>query len=164
MPADTVMEFHAVLAIHVVSVLVAFGAIFAHPLVFSLARSGDPSSLPLLHRIEYTVERRLVLPGLLVALISGVYLTGWTDRWSVFFVQWGILAILVIAAALGAVMMPLARRARALAERDARASAGARIELSEEYGAVARRLTAVSLLLGVLVLVTIFFMNTGFQA
>jgi Predicted integral membrane protein (DUF2269) len=163
--ADTVTDFHVVLAIHVATVIVTFGAIFARPLVFAVASRHDPRSLPVLHRIEYTIERRLVGPGLLVAVLSGAYLTSFDEHWSAFYVQWGLGVIVFFAVALGVVMIPTARRAQAVAERDLQGdgAAGA-IDLSEEYRVLNRRIGAVGALLGLLVLVTLLFMGTEYPS
>lgn len=55
-------------------------------------------------------------------------------------------------------MIPTAKRAEALAQRDVAASGDGEIELSDEYGAQTRRLTLVGGSLSALVLLTIFFM------
>jgi hypothetical protein len=163
--ADTVTDFHVVLAIHVATVIVTFGAIFARPLVFAVASRHDPRSLPVLHRIEYTIEQRLVVPGLCIAVLSGAYLTSFDEHWGAFYVQWGLGVIVFVALALGVVMIPTARRAQAVAERDVRgAPAAGTIGLSEEYRALNRRIAALGALLGLLVLVTLLFMGTEYPS
>jgi hypothetical protein len=57
-------------------------------------------------------------------------------------------------------MIPTAKRAEALAERDVAASGQEAIGLSEEYRALTRRLATVGSLLSLLVLVTVYFMAT----
>jgi len=161
--------YEVVLAIHVMAVVVAFGVTFAYPIMFAIGARHNPRGLPLLHRVEYTVERWLVNPGLLVVLLAGIYLAGDGHHWSDFFVQWGLGVVIVIGALIGSVMIPTAKRAELLAARDL-ASSGARegagageaaqatVDMSEEYRALARRLAAVGSLLSVLVLVTILIM------
>ncbi len=149
-----------VLAIHIMAAVVGFGVTFAYPIIFSVGARTDPRSLPLLHRIEYTLERRLVNPGLLVVLIAGIYLASKLHQWSAFYVQWGLAAVVVIGAVVGAVMIPTAKRAEATAERDLAASGEDPPTLSEEYAALTRRLATVGASLSLLVLVTIYFMAT----
>ena len=72
--------------------------------------------------------------------------------------QWGLAAVIVIGALIGAVMIPTAKRAEPLAARDVAAAGDGEIELSEEYRALVRRLSTVGTLLSLLVLVTILFM------
>ena len=137
------------------AVVVGFGVTFAYPIIFAVGAKRDPRSLPVLHRIEYTVERLLVNPGLHVVLAAGAYLAGKGHHWSEFFVQWGLGAAVVIGAVVGAVMIPTAKKAEQLAERDLAAGGG---EMSAEYQAAVKRLTTFGTLLSLLVLVTILFM------
>ncbi len=159
MPTDPAASlFEVVLAIHIMAVVVAFGVTFAYPIMFAVAARHDPRSVPLVHRIEYTVERMLINPGLLLVLLAGIYLASKGHYWSDFFVQWGLAAVLVIGALVGAVMIPTAKRAELAAARDVAASSDGEVVLGEEYRALLRRLTAVGTLLSLIVLVTILFM------
>jgi hypothetical protein len=157
--APAIVLYDVVLAIHIMAVVIAFGLTFALPVMFAVGARRDPRSLPLLHRIGYTLERALVNPGLLVVVLAGAYLAGKGHEWSQFFVQWGIGAALVIGALVGSVMIPTGKRAEQLAARDL-AAAGGSGELSAEYRALTRRLSTVGTLLSGLVLLTIFFMAT----
>jgi uncharacterized membrane protein len=155
-PAASAYEL--VLALHVMAVVVAFGVTFAYPIMFAVGARSDPRSLPTLHRVEYTIERFLINPGLLVVLLAGIFLASDGHHWSEFFVQWGLAAVVVIGAVVGAVMIPAGKRAEQLAERDIEASGGGPVQPSAEYQAVVRRLSRVGTLLSLLVLVTILFM------
>ncbi len=150
--------YEVVLAIHIMAVVVAFGVTFAYPIMFSIAARHDPRGLPLMHRVEYSIERMLVNPGLVVVLLAGIYLASDGHHWSEFFVQWGLAAVVVIGALVGAVMIPTAKRAEQIAERDVEAAGEGTVAMSEEYQAIVRRLSTVGSLLSVLVLVTILFM------
>jgi len=148
-----------VLALHIMSVVVAFGFVFALPIVYYVAVPNDPRSLPLLHRVEYTVERLLINPALLVLLLAGAYLASDGNHWSEFFVQWGLGVVIVIGAIVGSVMIPTAKRAEQTAARDLAAADGGQADPSKEYLALTRRLNLVGSLLGVLVLITIVIMT-----
>jgi hypothetical protein len=150
--------YDVVLAIHIMAVVVAFGVTFAYPIMFALAGRRDPRSLPLMHRISYTIERALVNPGLLLVLLAGIYLASDGHHWNEFFVQWGLGAVVVIGAIVGSVTIPAGKRAEQLAARDIAASGDGSIELSAEYQAIVRRLSRVAPLLSLLVLLTILFM------
>ena len=154
-PAASAYDF--ILALHVMAVVVAFGLTFALPVMFAVAARRDPRSLPVLHRIEYTLERALVNPGLLVLVGAGVYLASDGHHWSEFYVQWGIGAAVVIGALVGSILIPAAKRAEQLAERDL-AAGGEGVAMSEEYRATVRRSAIVGTALSLLVLVTIVFM------
>ncbi len=155
-PAASAYEF--VLALHVMAVVVAFGVTFAYPIIFAVGAKVQPRALPLLHRIGYTIERRLVNPGLVVVLAAGIYLASDGHHWSEFFVQWGFAVVIVIGALAGSVMIPTSKKAEFAAERDIAAAGDGEIEFGEEYQHLVRRLNLVGSLLGVLVLVTILFM------
>ncbi len=157
-PTVAASLYEIVLAVHIMAVVVGFGVTFAYPIMFSVAARHDPRSLPLMHRVEYTIERYLVNPGLLLVVLAGIYLASDGHHWSEFFVQWGLGAALVIGGLVGAVMIPTAKRAEQLAARDLAAAAEGATELSPEYRAAVRRLSTVGSLLSALVLVTILFM------
>jgi hypothetical protein len=152
--------YEVVLAIHIMAVVIAFGVTFAYPIMFAVAGRHDPRGLPLMHRIEYTIERALINPGLLVVVLAGVYLASKGHHWSQFFVGWGLGAAIVIGALVGSVMIPTAKRAEKVAERDVTASGDGTVTLSEEYRALVRRLSIVGTLLSLLVLVTVYLMAT----
>jgi uncharacterized membrane protein len=160
MIAPAVAFFEVILAIHIMAAVVAFGVTFAYPIMFAVGAKHDPRSLPVLHKIEYTIERWLINPGMLVLFAAGIYLASKLHQWSAFYVQWGFAVVIVIGALVGSVMIPTAKKAAAIAERDIAASSGEKIELSEEYQGLVRRLTRVGGTLSLLVLVTIYFMAT----
>ena len=146
--------YEYVLGIHIMAVVVAFGWAFALPVVYTVAARQDPRSLPTLHRIEIAISRLILNPALVIVLVAGIFLASDGHHWSEFFVQWGLGAAIVIGALVGSVLIPTAKRAEQLAERDL-AGAG---EMSEEYRAAVRRSSTVGSLLSLLVLVTILFM------
>ncbi len=150
--------FEIVLALHVMAVVIAFGVTFAYPIMFAVGAKAQPRSLPVLHRIEYSTERWLVNPGLLVVFVAGIYLASESHQWSAFFVQWGFAAVFVIGALVGAVMIPSAKKAEQAAERDIAAAGDGEVVLGEEYQRLVRRLSRVGAGLSLLVLLTILFM------
>jgi hypothetical protein len=150
--------YEIVLAVHILAVVVAFGITFAYPIMFAIAARVDPRTLPLMHRVEYTTERFLINPGLLVVLAAGIFLASDGHHWGQFFVDWGVAVVVLIGAVVGAVLIPTAKRAEATAERDIAASSGGTIEMSADYRRLTRRAEVVGTLLSVLVVVTILFM------
>jgi Predicted integral membrane protein (DUF2269) len=157
-PVPAASAYEVVLAVHVMATVVAFGVTFAYPIMFAVGAKRDPRSLPTLHRVEYTIERWLINPGLLVVLGAGIYLASDGHRWGQFFVQWGLAATIVIGGLVGSVMIPTAKRAEALAQA-AVAAAGARApDPGEDYRTAVRRLSLAGGLSSALVLVTIAFM------
>jgi hypothetical protein len=184
MVSGVVNTYYVVKSIHNMTVLVTFGVAFIYPLAFAVATRNDPRSLPALHRLESTIERKLIIPGLLVVILTGVDITSIAHHWGQFFVQWGLSAAVVIGVVVLAVMIPGAERAATLAERDVAASAGGAeggaegaegdaaagaegaagtVSLSGEYRALVRRLLLLGLLLSGLVFVTVLLMAVGFN-
>lgn len=157
LPAATSL-YEIVLAVHIMAVVVAFGVTFALPIMFAVAARTDPRSLPLLHRVEYTVERMLVNGGLVLVVAAGVFLASDGHHWSEFFVQWGLAAAIVIGGIVGAVLIPTAKRAEQLAQRDLAAAGEGEPAMSEEYRAAVRRSAVGGSLASGLVLLTILFM------
>jgi uncharacterized membrane protein len=155
--------YYVVKSIHTMSVIATFGVAFVYPVVFAVTVRHDPRSLPAMHRLEYTIERLLILPGLMVVVLTGADTTGLARHWGKFFVQWGLGAVVVIGVVVAYIMIPTAERAAALAERDLEASAEGAIDLSEEYRVLAHRLLVVATLLCALVLITTLFMAIGLQ-
>jgi uncharacterized membrane protein len=156
--------YYVVKSIHNMTVLITFGGAFAYPIAFFVAARNDPRGLPTLHRIENTIERLLIVPGLLVVILTGIDITSIAHHWGMFFVQWGLSAAVLIGVIVLAVMIPGAERAAALAERDLAASAeGGAVSFSVEYRALARRLLIVGGMLSGLVLITILFMVLAFN-
>jgi hypothetical protein len=152
--------YEIVMAVHIMAVVVAFGVTFAYPIMYAVSARVDPRTLPLMHHVEYTINRFLINPGLLVVLAAGIFLASDGHQWGQFFVAWGVATVVVIGAVVGAVLIPTAKRAETTAERDIAASSGGKIEMSEEYRRLTRRAEVVGTLLSVLVLVTILFMVT----
>ena len=155
-PATSAYE--VIVAVHVMAVVFAFGVTFAYPIIFAVGARHDPRSLPTLHRVEYTIERWLINPGLLVVLLAGAYLASDGHHWSEFFVQWGLGATIAIGALVGSVMIPTAKRAELLARHGVAAAGAGPVELGEEYRSAVRRLSLAGALLSALVVITILFM------
>ncbi len=157
-PMIAASAYQIVLAVHVIAVVIAFGVTFAYPIVFAVAAKRDPRGLPLVHRIEYTIERTLVNGGLVVVIAAGIFLASDDHRWSEFFVQWGLGAAIAIGGLVGSVMIPTAKRAEAVAARDVAAAGDGEVEISDEYRALVRRLSTVGALLSLIVMLTIAIM------
>jgi len=155
-PATSAYEI--VLAVHVMAVVIAFGWTFALPVVFAVASKRDPRSLPVLHRIEYTVSRVILNPALVVILGAGIYMASDGHHWGEFFVQWGIGVVLVIGALVGAVLIPAAKRAEDAARADLQGFSGGEFQPGEAYRAASRQLNVIGSAASLLVLVTILFM------
>jgi hypothetical protein len=160
MLAPAVFFFEVVLAVHIAAIVVAFGVTFAYPVMYAVGTRAEPRAMPAIHRIQDAVGKRVITPGIVVALAAGIYLASKLHVWSDFYVQWGFAAIIVLGGLGGAFFAPQERRLATLAERDVAASGEGDVVFSAEYKALRHRVLSVALLSNVLVLATIYFMTT----
>ena len=160
-PAATFTDF--VLAFHILGVVVAFGATFAYPLIFAAARRADPRVMPWLFSVMQRIDRLIVNPGLALVLVAGIVLASKEHLWSEFFVQWGIAAVVVIGAGVGAFMIPREGKLARVAQRDleaAPAAGGGGSPWSADYDKLFRQVAIGGAVLDLIVVVTIFLMAT----
>jgi hypothetical protein len=146
--------YNVVLAIHIMAVVIAFGVLFAYPVVVPWLRRTHPQAMPAFHAAQQRIDRMVISPGLVVILAAGIYLASKADVWSKVWVSVPLLILIVVGGLGGAFLTPTERRLGETARRDLE-SGGA---LSAEYDALLSRWTTGALTAAVLVLVAIFFM------
>ncbi len=152
--------YEVVIALHILAVVIAFGATFAYPVIFAVA-GKYPRSLPVVYRAIHAISRFVIQPALLAVLIFGIYLASKLHLWSSFFVQWGLAVVIVIGAAEGAYLGPREKRLVDVAEADvAAAGPDGQVVQSAEHKSLANSVGAVGALMDLLVIVTIYFMVT----
>ena len=144
-----------VLTIHILAVVVAFGVVFAYPLLDAQIRRAGPGDVAALHRLHLALAQKLITPAMVVVLLAGLYLA--LDRWSLGdgWIGATFAILIVLFGLVGAVLTPTDRRLAELAERDA-AAGGAP---SEEYLRASRTAALVGSLALALVVVAIFLMS-----
>jgi len=150
--------YEVVLALHILAVVIAFGATFAYPVLLGTITKADPRALPALYRALHAISQRVIMPGLALIVIFGIYLASELHAWSSFYVQWGLAVAIVIGAVEGAY---LGRREQLLievADRDVAAAGDGPVTFSAEHDSLVRRIGAVGALMDLLVVVTILFM------
>jgi hypothetical protein len=153
--------WEVVLALHILAVVVAFGATFAYPVLLGAVLKADPRALPALYRALHAISRRVIMPGLAAIVIFGIYLASHLELWSSFFVQWGLGVAIVIGGVEGAYLGRRERRLVEVAERDvAAAGEHGAVTFSAEHDSLVRRIGAVGALMDLLVVITIYFMVT----
>src|ERR1700743_3070512 len=155
-PAVTFYTF--ALAVHIASIVIAFGVTFAYPVMYAVGIRAEPRSMPGLHRIQDAGGKRVISPFMGLALLAGIYLASKLHTWSDFYVQWGIAVIVIVGALGGAFFAPRERRLAELAERDVAAAGTGEVTFGEEYRALRQQLFMVNLGVSVVILLTIFFM------
>ncbi len=155
--------WEVVLALHIVAVVIAFGATFAYPVLLGVVTKSDTRALPALYRALHAISQRVIMPGLAAIVVFGIYLASHLHLWSSFFVQWGLGVAIVIGAVEGAYLGPRERRLVEVADRDLVAAGDGPVTASAEHDALVRRIGAVGALMDLLVVLTIYFMvaHTG---
>jgi hypothetical protein len=147
------------LAVHIAAIVIAFGVTFAYPVMYLVGARLEPRSMPGFHRIQDAVGKRVISPFLGLALLAGIYLASKLEVWSDFYVQWGLVVIVLLGALGGAFFSRQERRLAELAERDVTAAGDGQVAFGEEYRALRRRVLSVGLAADVLILLTIYFMT-----
>ncbi len=74
--------FEVVLAVHIVAVVFAFGATFAYPVLLGAVGKADSRSLPALYRAIHAISVKVIMPGLAIVVICGIYLASKLHVWS----------------------------------------------------------------------------------
>jgi len=149
-----VTVYDLVLTVHVLAVVVAFGVVFAYPVLDAWFRSAVPGNLAALHRLHLQLGRRVISPAMTIVLLAGLYLA--LDRWSLGdpWISATFAILFVLFGLMGGVLTPADRRLVQLAERDAAAGGGP----SAAYERERRRAELVGGLALALVVVAIFLM------
>jgi uncharacterized membrane protein len=121
----------------------------------AVAARDNPAAVPTVHRIIATIDRYLVMPGMVVLLIAGLYTLNEGDiSLSESWVSVGLGALVLVGGMQGMFFSPKNREALDLAERDVKGGGA----LSEEYQGVIRQISTMGQLAGLIVIVAIFFM------
>jgi uncharacterized membrane protein len=98
-PLASVTFYSVVVWIHVLAVVVAFGGVFAYPVLgSSLARTASPAAF---HSTQVLLWSRIVTPAMVVVLAAGIYLASDADVWSEAWVSAGLAGIILLFAIAG---------------------------------------------------------------
>lgn len=158
--ALAVTFYELVLIAHIAAAIVAFGVVFAYPVLLATGRRVSPAAMPALHRAQNRIGQVVVTPAATVVLLAGLYMA--SDRWE-FSQSWisaGVAIIAVLLGLGGAYFSPRERRLAELAERDIDASGGGEIVFSEEYERLARQVAVVGAATYVLIIAAVWVMVT----
>jgi hypothetical protein len=118
MLVNAVVFSQVVLAIHVVVSVAAYGVLICYPVIAVAVERVDPRAVPALLRARLLVSRMLVDPGMMLVVVSGVYLTFEWGQWGQFYVIFGIIVAVVIGGLEGAFVASGAERLAQLAQHD----------------------------------------------
>jgi hypothetical protein len=155
-----VVFYEVVLALHIIAVIFAFGATFAYPVLLGTITKADSRALPALYRALHAISQRVIMPGLALIVVFGIYLASHLHLWSSFFVQWGLGVSIVIGAVEGMYLGPREKRLIEVADQDLAASGDGPVRFSAEHDALVKRIGVVGALMDLLVIITIYFMVT----
>jgi hypothetical protein len=152
--------YEVVLALHILAVVIAFGATFAYPVLLGVVAKSDTRALPALYRALHAISQRVIMPGVAAILVFGIYLASHLHLWSSFFVQWGLGVVIVIGAVEGAYLGPREKRLIEVADQDVATAGEGPVSFSAEHDSLVRVIGGVGALMDVLVVITIYFMAT----
>jgi uncharacterized membrane protein len=136
--------YSVVVWIHVLAVVVAFGGVFAYPLLYSAFGGAD--ALPTFHSTQARIDQRVVTPAMVIVLIAGIYLASDADVWSEGWVSGGLVGLILLFAITG------------MSTRWQRKAAQLATTSDPAYGALAQRLNTGAVASMVLVVVVLFLM------
>jgi hypothetical protein len=151
--------YEVILAIHIIAVLLAYGLPLAYPLMLPYLRRNHPRSMPGVHDVQHRLNKLLTGPGTALVLGAGIYLAAKGDAWDEPWVGAGFLAIIIIAMVGGWVVGATAKMSELASADVAAAGPDGEVTWSPEYEALWKRYEKVELLLGAVVLVTVFLMT-----
>jgi len=152
--------FEIVLALHILAVVIAFGATFAYPVLLGTVTKADTRALPALYRALHAISQRVIMPGLALVVICGIYLASHLHLWNTFFVQWGLGVVIVIGAVEGAYLGPREKRLIEVAEQDVAGAGDEPVSFGAEHDLLVKRIGVVGALMDLFVVLTIYFMTT----
>lgn len=147
-PAVTLLSI--ALAVHIAAVVVAFGPLFAYPVLVATVRRADSDALPAVYRAQHVVARRVITPALPTTLIAGVYLAA---REHALDQAWVVVPMVVIVLLMALHRLVLLGGYERLADGDIPSKAG------NAPSELARRVTWAQQLSAALVVFTIFVMT-----
>jgi uncharacterized membrane protein len=143
------VTYDIVKAAHIIAVVLAYGLPAAYPFLLPHVRRNHPEAMAGVHDVQHRLNQRITGPGTVLILVFGAYMASKHHLWGEVWVIVPLSILVVIGALGGGVVVPATARLSELARDDLG---------GVEYARVYRRYMAAEVLLGVLVLVAIFFM------
>lgn len=142
--------YDVILSVHIIAIVLAFGVTFAYPILVPYFARKEPTALASLHEAQERIGTRLIIPSMVVALASGLYLAVDADVFGELWVQVPMTILIILFALGGAFFTPTERKMAAAARTDPDGA---------EYRSLTSRMITVSVLANLLILVAIFFMT-----
>jgi hypothetical protein len=154
-----VTSYLVVQSLHVMAVVAAYGLPMAYPMLLPYLRRNHPRAMPGVHTVQHRLNQRLTGPGTALILAAGIYLASKNDLWGETWVTVPVAIMAVIVLLGGGFIVPVSKKMAGQAQADVEAAGSAgSLTWSNEYDRTFNRYLAAEILLGVLVLVAVFFM------
>ena len=149
MIAAEVQFYDVAVFFHIAAVVLVWGPTFSYGVFFATAGKTNPAALPTIARSILIWGRTAGRLGMLLVLVSGLYLVDERWQWGDFFVSWGMAAIVVLFALSETFFNPTSKRFVEAFE------AGR----TDEVQAIATRQRQIGPLAGIIVILTIYVMT-----
>lgn len=157
--ASTLTGYNISLWIHITAVVVGLGATFAESILTPVAMKGDPRHMPLVFRVQLTINRFFANPALLLIILTGVYQAIEYD-WD-FGAPWisaSFVIVFVLGGLIGGYFIPTDKKLLAMSEKEIAAAGDGQVEFSEEFQTMTRTEGFFGAVTGILVIAAIFLM------
>jgi Predicted integral membrane protein (DUF2269) len=150
--------------LHVTAVMIGFGATWAEAVTFPVAAKMSPRHLPYVHRLQLVINQFLAAPAILIVAATGIYQASegnwdYGDLW----VSGTIAILVVVALILVAYFIPTDRKLLPMIEKEIADLGDGEIKLSQlsaEYIRKGRLEGGIGTLMGILLIVAVYFMTT----
>lgn len=149
--------YSAIKAFHIMAAFAAYGLPFAYPFLLPYLHRHHPEALPGVHDIQHRLNKVLTGPGTVLLFLFGTYMATKNHLWGETWVDIPIAILAVIVVAGGLIVRWTGELAQ-LATTDV-SSATDTITFSSAYSTTYRRYMLTETMLGLLVLIAIFFMT-----
>ncbi|WP_027005347.1 hypothetical protein [Conexibacter woesei] len=149
--------YSAIKAFHIMAAFAAYGLPFAYPFLLPYLHRHHPEALPGVHDIQHRLNKVLTGPGTVLLFLFGTYMATKNHLWGETWVDIpiAILAVIVVA---GGLIVRWTGELATLSTTDV-SSATDTITFSSAYSTTYRRYMLTETMLGLLVLIAIFFMT-----
>jgi hypothetical protein len=147
---------------HVMAAIAGLGFTFLYPVLWGIAHSRYPRSVPYLLSSQASIGPRVIGPSLLLLIATGLCMVITEDGgfgFDVLFVQVGLPIAVVLLLAGPLYFGPTEEGLAEIAERDLAAAGDGEVAFSEEFERAYRRLRAGGLIATVLIVTAVFFMT-----
>lgn len=150
--------YDVIVSLHVLAVFAAFGVVFAYPVLVPYVLRRHPGAAPALYGGMVELNRKLVTPAAVVALLAGAYLATDAEVWDEVWVTVPLLCLVALMGLVGAVFTPSERRLSERTARELGSGAAGEAPWSPETLALVRKDAIAGAVALALVVIAVFFM------